>query len=319
MFLAAQGARTARRAADVLERAETLISRVDDPELPAWVLAARGMSAFMAGEFARSCVFNEAAVQILRNDCTGVLWQVGGVDVQVVWALFYRGRLAEFARRVDAGVEAARVRGNRFDAANFGSGVAALAWAVADRTTHGRSAVAQAVEAWTTRSFHLQHYYSLLALASFDLYDGDDAYARIERTWPALQRSHLMMCQSIVIEAHHLRARAAIVRGCDAPIREAQRALASLSGLRWADAMTALITAGACRDRERAASELATAEELCTRAELAGFAACALRRRGELLGNEALVRRADVMLRAERVAAPDRFARMLVPIRAEAR
>jgi hypothetical protein len=319
MFLAAQGSRTEKRTDVVLGLAEQLIAKLDDPELPAWLLAARGMRAFATGELTQSIEYNEAAIRILREECTGVLWQVGGVDVQVAWALFYSGQLRAFTERVDAAIELARVRGNRFDAANFGTGIASLAWAVADRTAHGRVEVEHAIEAWTPRGFHLQHYYALLALASFDLYDGADAWPRVEQTWPALSRSHLMVCQSVAIESHHLRARAAIASERDKPIREALHALAKFRGSRWAEATAALIRAGAAPDRDDAAHLLATAEELCTRAELGAFAAAARRRRGQLLGNPRLIRQADRMLTAQTVRAPDRFARMLVPIRAEAR
>jgi eukaryotic-like serine/threonine-protein kinase len=319
MFLAAQGARTAKRADAVLSLAEKLIAKLDDPELPAWLLGARGMKAFMAGELARSIEYNEAAIRILREECTGVLWQVGGVEVQVAWALFYSGQLRAFSERVDAAIELARVRGNRFDAANFGSGIPALAWAVADRTAHGRIEVEHAIEAWTPRGFHLQHYYALMALVNFDLYEGQDPWPRVEQTWPALSRSHLMVCQSVAIESHHLRARAAIVSGRDKPIRESLSALAKFDGHPWAEATAELIRAGAIVDRESAAHALATAEESCMHAELAAFAASARLRRGQLLGNPRLIRQADRVLSAQTVRAPDRFARMLVPIRAEAR
>jgi eukaryotic-like serine/threonine-protein kinase len=317
MFLAAQGARTRKRTEAVIELADRMVRTLDDPELPAWVLSARGMLAFIEGELASSCEYNEAAVRILREDCTGVVWQVGGVEVQVVWALFYRGKLRDFAARVDAACELARVRGNRFDAANFGTGIPALAWAVADRTAQGRIEVQHAIEAWTARGFHLQHYYAWVALTSFDLYEGLDPWPRVEQLWPQLARSHLLVCQSVAIEGHHLRARAAIASGHDRPVREALRALRRYAGHPLADAFAALIRAGACRDRDRAAHELASAEELCVRGELTAFAAAARRRRGELLGNHALVAAADRILAGQSVRRPDHFARMLIPIRAE--
>jgi len=320
MFLAAQGARTAKRAEAALAVAEQLIADLEDPELPAWVSCARGLIAFMAGDFAASYRFNEAAVRILREDCTNVLWQVGGVEIQVAWAQFYRGKLADFSRRIDAGVELARVRGNCFDAANFGSGIAALAWAVADRTARGRVAVAQATAAWTPRGFHLQHYYSVLALASFDLYDGDarTAYERIAATWPELRRSHLMICQSVAIEAYHLRGRAAIAVGNEAGIAESLRGLAAHEGLPWVRALRALVQAGASRDRDDAVVWLSTAEQLSTHADLGAFAAAARRRRGELTRDEWLVGDAERVLRGEGVRSPARFVRMLVPLRVEA-
>nr|MBA3398076.1 hypothetical protein [Deltaproteobacteria bacterium] len=96
-------------------------------------------------------------------------------------------------------------------------------------------------------------------------------------------------------------------------------ALHRLHGNPWADAMGTLLEAGAQLDRDAAVRMLAIAIEACVRADLAAFAYAARRRRGELLdGDEgrALVARADRELADQAVRAPDKFARLLVPIRA---
>ncbi|HUS28107.1 MAG TPA: protein kinase [Kofleriaceae bacterium] len=312
MFLAAQGGRTATRASSLIERAKELVATLDDAELPAWIDAAQGIVAYQAGDFRIAADRARTSVRRLREDCTGVSWEVGGVEVQEAWALFYLGELGRLARMVDAAVEHARVRGNRFDAANFGTGLPALAWAVVDRTAQGRTEVEHAIAAWSQRGFHLQHYYSLLALASFDLYDGDTvaARSRIARVWPSLERSHLLRCQSVAIEAHHLRGRAALAAGDREEAQRDVRALERYRGNRWAAAMLALLRAGA----EATSDALATTEATCTRTELTAFAAATRRRRGELDGDTALITEADRALLACGVQNPSHFARMLVPI-----
>jgi hypothetical protein len=279
------------------------------------------MAEFQLGRFRSAAEHGETCVRRLREDCTGVLWQVGGVEVQVLWSLFYLGELGELTARVDAAVGQARLRGNRFDAANFGTGLPALAWAVADRTAQGRLEVQDTMAEWSSRGFHLQHYYALLALASFELYDGDvvAARARLDAMWPLLRGSNLLVCPSIAIEAHHLRARIAIANGTSDPA--AERALARLEGNPWAQAMHALVRAGAEPDRDEAIRLLGIAVETCVQGDLAAFAAAARRRRGELVGGTeggVVIERADRELVDRSVRAPERFARLLVPIRAEA-
>jgi eukaryotic-like serine/threonine-protein kinase len=312
MFLGAQGSRTAPRSLAMIEKARDLVITLDDPELPAWVDAAEGVVAYQAGEFATAADRARAAVRRLREDCKGVSWEVGGVEVQEAWALFYLGQLGELTRMVEAAVEQARVRGNRFDAANFGTGLPALAWAVVDRTIQGRAEVEHAIAMWSRRGFHLQHYYALLALASFDLYDGhcDSARDRLASVWVQLEVSHLLLCQSVAIEAHHLRGRVSIAAGDRSGALHAARALAKVRKNRWAEAMHALLRAGLAAD----ATELEAAEELCKRAGLVAFAAAAQRRRGEVLASSDLVDDADRHLQRCGVRAPDRFAAMLVPL-----
>ncbi|HTL33386.1 MAG TPA: AAA family ATPase [Kofleriaceae bacterium] len=310
MFLGAQGQRLASRSTALIARASALVAGLDDPELPAWVDAAYGIVAYQAGEFREAAERARASVRRLREGCTGVLWEVGGVEVQEAWALFYLGELRALARLVDDALERARTRGNRFDAANFGTGVPALAWAVVDRTARGRGEVEHAIAAWSQRGFHLQHYYALVSLASFDLYENDiaAAWARLAAAWPLLEASRLLVCQSVAIEAHHLRGRIMLAAGDRSGALRALRRLEAYRGNRWADAMRALLQAGI--DPRL----LADAESICARAELAAFAAAARRRRGELTGDTTLVAEADAMLHERGVARPDAFARMLVPV-----
>src|SRR5690606_29380605 len=110
---------------------------------------------------------------------------------------------------------------------NVCTGLPALVWAVADRTAEGRAEVAHVMSAWSSRGFHLQHYYELLALVSFDLYDGraDAAAERLNARWRDLVKSHLFVCPSVEIEANHLRARVAIATGAPARLAAAIRKL----------------------------------------------------------------------------------------------
>ena len=315
MFLAAQGERTHGRTEAVIARASALIAELDDPELPAWLAAARGLAEYQLGRFRRAAELAEEGGRRLREDCTARLWESGGVEALSMWTLFYLGELRVLSARVDAAVEQARLRGNRFDAANFGTGLPALAWAVADRTAQGRVEVDRAIAEWSPRGFHLQHYYGMLAYASFELYDGVGAaaHARIEAMWPLLVQSRLLICQSVAIESHHLRARAALA--VDADIGPQLRALTKYRNNPWATACAALLRAGAATDRDAAARALTAAIEACAAADMAAFAAAARRRRGELVEDAVLIERADRELVEQTVRAPDKFSRLLVPLR----
>ncbi|HUQ02159.1 MAG TPA: AAA family ATPase [Kofleriaceae bacterium] len=314
-FLAALGRPTAKRAAMVLETATQLVGTLDDRELPAWISAARGLTAYMEGRFRVAAEHADDAIEQLRS-CIGVTWETGGVEVQALWSRFYLGDLRMLMARSEAVVEQARSHGNRFDEANVCTGLPALVWAVADRTAEGRAEVAHVMSAWSTRGFHLQHYYELLALVSFDLFDGriDDAVARLAARWRDLLKSRLFVCPSVEIEAQHLRARVAIAADQPAELRAAIKRLAAHGDHLWAHAFAQLARAG--RETEPAAIDaaLALAIEACTAAEMKIFVLAARRRRAELAGGAAACAEADQALRAEAVKHPERFSRMLVPL-----
>jgi hypothetical protein len=314
-LLAALGRPTAKRAAMVLETATQLVATLDDRELPAWIAAARGLSAYMEGRFRVAADHADDAIEQLRS-CVGVTWENGGVEVQALWSRFYLGDLRMLMARSEALVEQARSHGNRFDEANVCAGLPALVWAVADRTAEGRAEVAQVMSAWSSRGFHLQHYYELLAVVSFDLFDGriDDAVQRMAARWRDLLKSRLFVCPSVEIEAQHLRARVAIAADQPAELRAAIKRLDAYGDHVWAGACAELARAGRATEPAAIDAALAVAIEACTAAEMKIFALAARRRRAELAGGAAACVEADQALRAEAVKNPERFARMLVPL-----
>ncbi|HUH05661.1 MAG TPA: hypothetical protein VML75_26890, partial [Kofleriaceae bacterium] len=321
MFLAAQGNR--KRTEQVLDRAEELVADIDEPELPAWLSAARGLLEYQHGQFRAAFARLEECLRHLREECTGVLWETGGIEAQSLWQLFYLGELRELSTRVDALVEQARVRGNQFDEAHFCTGLPSLAWLVADRPAEGRSELTSAMSRWSPRGFHLQHYYELLAQCSFDLYEGraSAAWTRIEETWPALRSSKLMFIPSVEIEASHLRARVAIASVADGGdagrlqiVSTAQRALRKHAGNPWADAFAALLASGVERNAPAAAAGFARAAQMCEHAEMTVFAAAASRQAALCAGTSPdRAREAEAAIAARGVAAPAQFGALLVP------
>src|SRR5690606_14029860 len=119
--------------------------------------------------------------------------------------------------------------------------------------TGAREHVRKALSIWTYHEFSFQHWLALGVEVGCDLHEGrgGDAWRRVERAWPALVRSGLTRMQIPRIDAHRLRASAAL-----AAARDGQRAL-----LRVADVAAAALA------RERI--DLARASEDLIRAQLA--------------------------------------------------
>src|SRR5262249_23933014 len=119
--------------------------------------------------------------------------------------------LRAFRRRLIARLKDARERGNLYAATDIRTRYS-LAWLIQDDPGEARRQIDEAMSEWSNQGFHLQHYSSLLGRPQCDLYEGraDEAWSRVEATWPALESSMLLRVQMVRIEAHQLRARAAL-------------------------------------------------------------------------------------------------------------
>lgn len=130
----------------------------------------------------------------------------------------------------------------------------------------------------------------------------------------------------INIEAHHLKARAALAAAglSDAPARllaEAENAAGKMEKeqIGYGDALARLVRASAAAARKQPALAIklfAQAEEELLAADMKLYAAVARRRRGQLLGGESgneLMAAADEWMRAQQIDNPAQFTHRLAP------
>src|SRR5262249_22236557 len=154
----------------------------------------------------------EEAETYIRNRCTGMSWELSNAQLFTVWSLSFLGEMRELARRVPQLLSQAEERGDLYAATSQRTGLANLAWLVADRVDMARLRVREADEQWSKRGFHFQHYWNLLAECNVDLYAGDGAcaYERVMARWKDLASSLYLRIQNVRIEAWHLRGRCAL-------------------------------------------------------------------------------------------------------------
>src|SRR5262249_52366956 len=130
-----------------------------------------------------------------------------------------------------------------------------------------------------------------------DLYAGDaeSALRAIDTQWPALDDSLLLMCQLTLIEALHLRARAAIAasstREGSSRIATAERDAKRILGekMAWSDPLAALLQAGIAKlrhDVDGARAALQRAIAAFDRCGMLLYANAARHRLGELEGGD---------------------------------
>src|SRR5262249_30294321 len=151
--------------------------------------------------------------------------------------------------------------------------------------------LSDAIEHWSRRGFHNQHWWNLLGRAQIELYSGNGAGAWriVEEGWPELGRSFVLRIQLISLLSRQLRARCALAAAAsgsgEALLAIADREARQIEAqeMPWATPLAALVRAGSASirgDEGRAFEHLASAERGCERSDMGLHAAVTRRRRG---------------------------------------
>ncbi len=324
---ASRGGRTRKRALQIAQRAEELAQRVGHPHAIGLSIWASGVSAYLVGHWKKAAELCDQAAEVLRDQCTGVTWELTIAHRFTLSALLYLGNIAEVSRRVPIMLAAALEQGNLFAAMDMRTRLN-LIWLAADDPTRARAEVIEGLKAWAHEGFHLQHYTSMHALAQIELYTGDVevAWRHIQGQWNALEKSMLLRNQVLRIEAMHLQARAALATAGTSNHKERRLKLAEKMAQRiakeqvaWAVPFAGLVRAGVAHQRGEASQAVGLLSEAVENFDLADidlYAAATRRRLGEILGSERgrqLIAEADTWMRKQKIKNPAAMTRMLAP------
>jgi serine/threonine protein kinase len=325
-WTAARSGGSTERAMQVVNQAEELARKVGHPQAIGLAVWARGVGAYLSGHWQKASEICDQAAEILRDQCTGVTWELTIANRYKLSSLLHMGHLAEVSRRVPALLSAALEQGNLFGAMDLRTRLN-LIWLAADDPNRARAEVIEALKSWSHEGFHLQHYVSLHALAQIELYTGDAevAWRHVEGQWPDLEGSLLLRIPAVRVEATQLRARAALAtnpHGRDAAkLRLAEKMARKIDKVRmsWSQPFAMLIRAGLANqtgDGAKAQALLSESAEGFERAEMYLHAAAAKRRLGEKLRDERggrLIAEADEWMATQKIKNPERMTRMIAP------
>jgi serine/threonine protein kinase len=326
------GPGTRRRTEQLAAVAERVAARVDDPFAAALVALARGTASYFQGAWPTTRELLSRADTILREQCTGVTWELDTAHLYLVLALFYLGEVSELRARVPTLLKEAEERDDLTGTTNLRTRVSYLLSLADDHPERARDDVQQGMARWPRQGFHTQHSWELYACGEIDLYEGRHlaAWDRIEGSWPALRRSFLLRIQNVRIEFRYLRARCALGAAFDAetPVhrrpalrRAARRDVGRLAreNAPWAAALADLVAAAADTADGRpgeALRRLQRAESAFMTLHMPLHGAVASRLRGVLTAGDdgrVLVQKADAWMDAQTIRHPARFAAMLAP------
>ncbi len=324
--VATRGGSARKRHLQIARQAEELSAKLNHPHAVGLVTWAVGGGAYLMGDWKKAAEFCERASEILRDQCTGVAWELTTANRFMLSAMLYRGEVAEISRRVPVLLAAALDQGNLFAAMDLRTSLN-LIWLAADDPTRARAEVIEGLKAWSHESFHLQHYTSMHALVHIELYTGDAevAWRHIEGQWQALEHSILLRTQILRIAAMHLRARAAIASAVaeNEPgrlaVAEKMAQKISKEKMDWALPWVTLLKAAITHQRGDANETIHQLKEAIAgfeRQDMGLYAAAARRRLGELTGGEQgrqLITEADAWMSRQKIQNPALMTGMLAP------
>lgn len=320
------GENSKKRSTRLLDEADALCRRIDNPHALGVATMGRGVAAYFHGEWEKSRDLCDRAADIFRNRCTGVTWELDTSSAFAFWALWFMGELAELTRRFPILVKEAHERGDMLAEANYTTFGGPFVWLAADDPDGAREALANVMGAWSKQEFHVQHFTTLTARVQIETYRGDApaAWRYLTEQWAGMAGSFLLHVECVRIFMIHLRARCALANlkaAAAGPllaiVRQSIRALEKEKPA-WCRPLAKLLHAGLAEqegDAAGAARLLENAAGELDRYAMKLFAAAARRRQGELLGESGrpIVEAADRFMAEQGVRNPARMAALFVP------
>jgi eukaryotic-like serine/threonine-protein kinase len=322
------GESSKKRSASLLAAADALVSRLDQPHALGMATMSRGVAAYFHGAWKEGRDVCDRAIEVFRNRCTGVTWELDTASAFAFWSLWFLGELAEMTRRFPILVKEAHERGDRLAEANYTTFGGPFVWLAADDPEGGLQALANVMGDWSKQDFHVQHFTTLTASAQIELYRGNGAAAwqHIVDQWPAMASSALLHVESVRIFMIHLRARCALAAAASAAdpeplLKVVRRDARKLEREKpsWCRCMPLMLRAAlAFREgnASQAAKLLGNAADAADSADMKLFGAAARRRQGLLLGGaegQSLVAVADAFMASQRIQQPARMMELFVP------
>src|SRR5712691_816976 len=327
------GSRSQERTARLVRASRDLAKRVGHPYAIGLATLTAGSAAWLDGRWREAREHCERAEAILREQCTGVDWEILTAQLFDLASLFFIGEVGALSQRLRPLLEEAEGRGNRLRATFLRTGFCShVVWLAADDPGRARQELQAGLEGWTQGDrFDYLHLWLRGGMTDIALYSGETLGVSkgVDKTWQVPARTLDRFVQAGFIRGLDSRARRRLgmaAQAADAPARQAL--LRGVEGhartilrekTRWGDALALLLRAGAAATRgetEQALSLLEPAETGLAAADMALHAAVVRRRRGELLGGDAgrnLVAAADAWMASQTIRNPERMAAMLAP------
>jgi eukaryotic-like serine/threonine-protein kinase len=326
------GGRSMRRAELLARRAQELADRLGGDQERVVAGGMSGAGLYLSGRFREAAKRLESNLQTLdhlEDAAAGIAYERTTFRFFYIQALAMLGRFRELHRLQQTWLAEGVARGDLYAVVNLRIGFANLVWLIDDRPDVANDEVRAAMSQWSSRGFHNEHFYALMAQVWTSLYSSDFDQAYI------LARELVTLTKSVLLwRTQTMRVRVRFVYGATALahainggrprqklLEEAADAAHGIKQERmaWSDPLARALEAGiflqageeqsAVRALDRAASEF-------SEQGMTAYAAAARDRSARIRGSLAAaeqIRLSAEFLRAEGVVAPERMISLLLP------
>jgi eukaryotic-like serine/threonine-protein kinase len=332
-YSAQPGMKNYARVKKLIDHTMALSKRANTPYTTGLALLNKGIAGLLCGRFLEGKECSGQAETILREQCTGVTWELDTAQLFGLFCMLWRGDYGEMLLRYNNCKKQAEDRGDLYFLSWLRPRCSYVLSLAANDPERAEEEERIGIAAWPRREFDLLRYEDTFVQTDIFLYKNQplEAWNFLESQWPALSRSLVLRIQIIFIEAQILRARSLLALAAGEQKHKkmsVQRVLSLVDDCArklddqkapWASALALHFRAcaAATRGNDRDALELiATAEKGLAEAHLAPYAMAARRRRGEMIGGdegEALIQSADMTLASLPVKNPARVTEWLAP------
>jgi len=327
-FSAAGGGESGiRRSNAFAARARSAAERIRHPHLVALSSLTAGIAAFVVGDWATATELCERALAILRDQCTGVVWELTLAQNFFLGSLMYRGQMRRAAQVLPPLLEDARERGNLYFETEISTRMG-LAWLAMDDPEGCERQASEAIARWSDSGFHRQHYNYLIARLQVALYQdrAEDAWTLLSEQLPSVRRNLWLHVHFMRVEMAFVRARCAIAMAARGHDRTRMRAIAASDArvlervcTQWSIPLALLVRAAlayADGDANGAAARLEQAVAAFDRADMRLYAAAARRQLAALVDEprrSEVMRESNAYMTSEDIRNPTAITRLLVP------
>jgi tetratricopeptide (TPR) repeat protein len=332
MFVAMAGERAYPRARNLLNQSLAIGARLQDPRITGGTNALDAMCGWLTGRWDLARERGKEAERILRENCAGAWWELSVARIAYLGGLLWGGQWTEYATRLAQFTEDAENRNDLSSLATYRMNHGALSLARDDVEQAERDLQeAQLIlaNAWSTRGYHIPHFFGTFCRRQVAIYSGNRAAAMdiLTRELPALRGSYLLRVETIAILALLLEGTLSIAcamgpagsgEGVSGLLRRARRCAEAIrrKPAIWGSGLAMMIEAGADAAEGRpdsACGRWGDAERELGRAGMLMFAAAVRYWRGHVTGDHELMASAEEFFRNEGVVSPSRLAMMLAP------
>ena len=331
IFLATRGVHRLAATQQVQAITLALAERIGHPNPLGRAFLAAGTAALMQGRWKASVDLLQRAETLLRENCTGLDFELHIAQNHALLAHLQLGNLREVERRLPHRIQTAREKGDLLAITNLRASISPYLVLAQDDPARALREAQQALRGWSSSGFLVQHFHALCAELNARLYLGEPeaAWALLNSQWGALRQSRLQRIQLVRIAMLELRSRCALALAMAMdPDAKQGRAFFNLAhddilalekegtphGEAFAlklQAMEALVL-----NRPEEASALFFQAEIAFQGCDMGLHAAVVRRfRGQLDGRpgEDHIDAAEKWMQGQGMVAPARYAAMLLP------